>query len=313
MKTIQTNEMTHDEWLLERKNGIGASDASAVLGLNKYRTAYDVWIDKTSELPEIEEENPNKELMEAGIRMEEVISTWWAEETGMKVRQDHKIRSHPDYDFIRCNLDRTITENNGDGPGVLECKNTKEVMMKYWDDGPPLMHFTQIQMQLAITGYSWGEVAVCFGGCRFDRYPVETDTELINDYIIPRLVKFWENNVLKKVPPEPQNEKDVLALYPAKQGKVIEAAEETINIYQKLVDVRGKVSEFTDEKKKYEEQIKLALRDAETLTSFGQILITWKQGKLLSKFNEKGFAIDHPELYEKYKIDKPGSRRFLVK
>lgn len=34
-----TADMSRDEWLLERRKGIGGSDASVILGLNKWRTA----------------------------------------------------------------------------------------------------------------------------------------------------------------------------------------------------------------------------------------------------------------------------------
>ena len=38
-----------DQWLAERRTGIGGSDAGAILGVNKYRTALDVYLDKTGQ------------------------------------------------------------------------------------------------------------------------------------------------------------------------------------------------------------------------------------------------------------------------
>jgi predicted phage-related endonuclease len=37
------------EWLRERKNYLGGTDLAAICGLNPYRTALDVYLDKTSE------------------------------------------------------------------------------------------------------------------------------------------------------------------------------------------------------------------------------------------------------------------------
>ena len=37
------------EWLLERKKGIGGSDAAKILGLSPWGTALDVWADKVGE------------------------------------------------------------------------------------------------------------------------------------------------------------------------------------------------------------------------------------------------------------------------
>ena len=38
-KVVSTLEMPHDEWLRYRKKGIGGSDAGAICGVNKYRSA----------------------------------------------------------------------------------------------------------------------------------------------------------------------------------------------------------------------------------------------------------------------------------
>ena len=38
---------TELEWLEERNKIIGGTDISAILGLNKLKTPYDVWADKT--------------------------------------------------------------------------------------------------------------------------------------------------------------------------------------------------------------------------------------------------------------------------
>lgn len=34
------------EWLRERQKGIGGSDIGAILGLNKYKTAFEVYLEK---------------------------------------------------------------------------------------------------------------------------------------------------------------------------------------------------------------------------------------------------------------------------
>jgi len=39
--------MNKEEWLEERKNGIGGSDAATILGLNPYKTNIDLWEEKT--------------------------------------------------------------------------------------------------------------------------------------------------------------------------------------------------------------------------------------------------------------------------
>ncbi|TGY23723.1 endonuclease, partial [Enterococcus hirae] len=42
-----TLDMSHQEWFEDRKRGIGGSDVATVLGLNKYKSPYQLWLEKT--------------------------------------------------------------------------------------------------------------------------------------------------------------------------------------------------------------------------------------------------------------------------
>ena len=42
-----TMKMARIDWLLDRRKGIGGSDVSAILGLNKWKSAYQIWLEKT--------------------------------------------------------------------------------------------------------------------------------------------------------------------------------------------------------------------------------------------------------------------------
>lgn len=47
--TISTAGLSREDWLRERRTGIGGSDAGAICGLNPYSSPMDVYLDKTSE------------------------------------------------------------------------------------------------------------------------------------------------------------------------------------------------------------------------------------------------------------------------
>ena len=51
---LQSVESARQEWLQARKLGIGGSDVAAILGLSKYKSPYQLWLDKTSRA-EVEE------------------------------------------------------------------------------------------------------------------------------------------------------------------------------------------------------------------------------------------------------------------
>ena len=49
-KLTATKGLEKEKWLMYRKRGIGGSDAGAVCGLNPYRTAMQVYEDKTTDI-----------------------------------------------------------------------------------------------------------------------------------------------------------------------------------------------------------------------------------------------------------------------
>ena len=77
-KLVSTLNLPREEWLRYRKQGIGGSDAGAICGFNPYRTAMQVYYDKTSN----EIENIDNEAMRQGRELEEYVAKRFVEETG---------------------------------------------------------------------------------------------------------------------------------------------------------------------------------------------------------------------------------------
>ena len=71
------------DWLLARKGHIGASDASAVLGLCPWRTNVQLWEEKMSDEEPVEIINPN---IERGIKSEPHIRELYAIESMIPVQ-----------------------------------------------------------------------------------------------------------------------------------------------------------------------------------------------------------------------------------
>ena len=46
---VNTLNMDHDQWLQARTQGIGGSDVSAIAGLNKWKSAVQVFLENTSD------------------------------------------------------------------------------------------------------------------------------------------------------------------------------------------------------------------------------------------------------------------------
>ena len=110
-KVVSTLEMPHEEWLRYRKKGIGGSDAGAICGVNKYRSAVSVFLDKTTE----QTSEFDNEAMRQGRDLEQYVAERFCEETGKKVRRANAIFSHSELPFMLANieeLEKDFWQNN---------------------------------------------------------------------------------------------------------------------------------------------------------------------------------------------------------
>ena len=311
MHYITTRNMSREEWLKLRQTGLGGSDVAAVLGLSPYKTALDVFLEKTG----TKQPSVDNVKMKAGRMLEDVVALWWALDNGYKIRRDFKIRFHPRHRCLLANIDRLIVANGSkQGSGVLEVKTTSGFVFKRWEDeGLPPDTYCQIMHYLNVTGHRWGRVAILVDGYDLRDIPVIYDREYI-DLMTHQLLNFWTQHIEKRVPPEPVNEHDIKSLWPkAEEEKIVQADETAIRTVNRLVDVTGQLTDLSAQKKELELQIKLLLKDATILAAGDNRLVTWKQSRNSLKFNAEKFRDDHPDLYEKYSQTSPGSRRFLLK
>ena len=181
---MNSNDNSKIEWLKRRQCGIGGSDVGAIMGVNSYKSAYEVYLDKISEIEKVE---PESEAAYWGTKLEEIVATEFHIRTGKKVRRDNKHLVHKDYPFMVANIDRRIVGENS----ILECKTANSFMTKEWEaDEVPASYLLQCQHYLAVTGANKCYIAVLIGGQKFIFKEIERDEELIN-LIIDAEKTFW--------------------------------------------------------------------------------------------------------------------------
>lgn len=192
--TSSTLEMTHKEWLEDRRKGIGGSDVATVLGLNKYKSVYQLWLEKTGQ---VEVTSAQSEAAYWGNTLEEVVAEEFSKRTGKKVRRRNRVFEHPKYPFLRANIDRDVVGENA----VLECKTANQYLANEWDDDEiPIQYICQVQHYMNVLNLDYVYFAVLIGGQKFIWKKMERDQELI-DMITEKLVEFWTENVEKGIEP----------------------------------------------------------------------------------------------------------------
>ncbi|MEE3462461.1 MAG: YqaJ viral recombinase family protein, partial [Lachnospiraceae bacterium] len=184
---VETEGLSHEEWLRWRKKGIGGSDVSAILGINKWTSAIELWLDKTNQKNDPVEVN---EAMQWGTILEPIIRDHFAAVTGKAVMEVKAMLQHPDYPFMLADVDGVTTDDNGN-PAILEIKTASEYKRDEWSDGVPTYYQTQVQHYLCVTGVSKAYVAVLIGGNSFRIYEVDADSE-IQQMLIAVEKNFWD-------------------------------------------------------------------------------------------------------------------------
>ena len=169
---LSTLDMSHEEWLMQRRKGIGGSDAGALLGLNPYRGAYDVYADKIGMAPPVED----NEAMRQGRDLEAYVAERFEQETGKRVRRRNAIITNSEYPFALANIDREIV---GEHAG-LECKTTSVLNLTRYKNGEfPSEYYCQCMHYLMVTGWDKWYLAVLVYGTDFKIFEIERDEDEI--------------------------------------------------------------------------------------------------------------------------------------
>jgi len=305
---VITKEMAHEQWLAARKAGIGGSDASAIAGLNKWKSPISVYMDKVGESPE---EDIQSEAAHFGNVLEEVVAQEFSSRTGLKVRKRNAILQHPDYPWMLANVDRLII---GEKVG-LECKTASEYLKKEWEgEEIPTSYLIQCQHYMAVTGYEAWWIAVLIGGNKFIYKKIERDEEVIQ-YLIDIEKDFWQNHVEKLAPPmfdgSDASTNLLKQMYPeGYDGSEVDLPSEAQDHILSIQNISEQIKELETQKKERENKIKAMIGDQEK-GIIGDYQATWKT-VYSQRFDTKGFKSKHPELYEEFAKESV-SRRFSVK
>ena len=304
-KLISTRNIDKESWLKYRKQGIGGSDAGAVCGLNPYRTAIQVYYDKTSDSIE----DVDNEAMRQGRELEEYVARRFCEASGKKVRRANAMFYDEKNPFMLADVDRMIVGENAG----LECKTASPYSEEKWrDDKIPLSYQLQCYHYMSVCNADSWYIAVLIYGRDFKYYKIERDDEVIENLI--RIEKeFWNEYVLKQVIPDPDGSKtaDVAIAERFKESKSITIPltgfDERLERRQELLSLLEKIE---TEKRQIDQELKLYLGDAE-IAENEHYRISWKNFSR-SSIDEKRLKAEQPEIYEKYRRETT-SRRFTVK
>ena len=119
---VDTSDLSREEWLQYRRQGIGGSDVASIFGVSPFRTCRDIYYDKLG-IAVVMDDESNWVQLEMGHRLEDMVAQIFHKKTGYPVYQIKKMFYHPKFPFMLADVDYFVKLPNGK-TAILEIKTS---------------------------------------------------------------------------------------------------------------------------------------------------------------------------------------------
>lgn len=289
----QAHDQHRTQWLTHRAQGIGASDASTILGVNPHSTLTRLYAEKTRGYT-----SPDNPRMRLGRELEDIAVARWIEDTGIPVRRCGLL-AHREQPWMRATPDRLT----GDGAGLEVKTTTWRDHRDQWDEQPSDHAMSQAQWSMAVTGLDRWHIIVLFRDTGEHRsYEVERDEALI-EVMVVRASQFWHGNVLQRCAPALDGAEATMDAvrflhgHDAPQAAETDAGEQAAAVRRRLARIEAQRKTLEADERHAKSELIAMTGPNEVLKANGTRLATYKAN---GTFRASAYTRDHPEQAAKY-------------
>lgn len=278
-----------------RRRGIFASEVAAVLGLDQWRTPYEVWASKMLDL----REQPATEAIELGNELEPVVLARTARQLGVQIEPCDTIISK-EVSVIGAHLDARVIGH----PACVEAKTSGIVGPRpshdewgdFGSDAVAPRVVCQVQVQMFVAELEVAYVGALLGGRGFGVYTVGRSDELIQR-IVDRLLDWHARHIVGQTPPDANGvDPSFFQRIIRKPGKVISLPSPDPIV--RYAEAAANVQRATLEKESAQAALLAMLGDAETAVTDDGHLATYVE------ISRKGYTVE-PTKYRRLKVSAP--------
>ena len=156
-KFLVIDNADHAAWLKARGYGIGGSDASAILGMNPYKSNIELFEEKTGRL--LPEDISDKPYVKYGTQAEPLIRLLFILDYPeyQVIYHENRILRSKTFPFMQASLDGELIDSEG-RKGILEVKTTnilQSMQREKWKDRIPDNYYIQVLHYLLVTGWDF--------------------------------------------------------------------------------------------------------------------------------------------------------------
>ena len=329
-----TADLSREEWLAFRRQGIGGSDAAAVLGISPFRTGVDLYYDKLGQ--PVEDDEQNWVAKEVGTLLEDLVARIFAKKTGLKVCPMPVMFQHPAHPWMLADLDFLVEMPDG-STAILECKTTNYNARDKWEyDGKPIVpQYYEAQGRHYMAVMNLNRVYFCclYGNSEDEVIIRSIDRDLKYEAELIALEEhFWVNHVKAKLPPPYIEDDGALILESLRRclgpsykdmppAALTEAQSENVRRYVELRDQKGTLNAGVKKLENEMERLKASIVadmagswSASYEDKAGSYTVTMKPSRRLSILKDDLLRLKdaHPDIFDQY-VSLSESRTFNVK
>lgn len=265
-----------------RARGIGSSEIAAVLGVDPYRTPFDLWALKTGKVaPPAEQEWHRR-----GHFLEPVIVDLYGARHPEAVFDHGATMVSAAHPFAVATPDRMVLAPGTGDQWILECKSKRGYLVQDWGesgtDAVPLHVVAQCQWQMLVTGMARVDVGLLIDGEEFREYRIGRDDETLAA-MVDAGARFWAEHVQADVPPSPMDGHTVSDYLQARYrsySDIVGAATPSADVaMERLVSVRQELKALEAEEDRLTLVLKAEVGDRKGIEGrYGRFIWTTRRG-----------------------------------
>ena len=312
--------MDREQWLGQRRSGIGGSDIAPIMMLSPWRSALEVYAEKRG----LVEPPEDSALFEWGRRLEEPIAQKYAEVHGVELYNPGRLFRHEKYEYAIATPDRLVV---GNSRGVeIKTASRTDGWGEAATDEVPEYYRAQCEWYMFVLGLSVWDLAVLFLFSReYREYRIHRNEARI-EQMNACAQDFWNHYVLAGVPPQPgpASAPTLAKLYPRDEGDIGQADMAADGDAWALFRARQRLKDLQDENSLLENRLKASIGDLAGIEGRGW-KATWKKAKDRASVEWEGVARNLAQALgdkgadalsrqiEAHTTTKAGSRVFRIK
>lgn len=285
------------EWHSKRRSYIGGSDVGVVLGVNHFKTPYELWKEKVTG----ETDFHGNLATELGTYLEPFLREKFKkvlkqkEDVECEILELDFILESKDHYFAVANVDGIV--KIGDEYSVLELKTSSDFNSSKWeDDEVPDSYYYQVQWYLEVTGLQKAYIFYLVGNRKVDYKVIPRNDEVIKA-MFEKTKEFWEQFVLTKEAPGFTADDKILDIFPHSNPGETKDISDLEDDLSELEDIKEQIKELTAKKEEIENKVKAEMQTAEEGRA-GAFKVTWKTTK------RDGYYVQ-PTEFRMFRVAKP--------